>query len=718
MLNKENSISISKAAVIYFILGIVWIFFSDFILYSIFEKAANDFVLWEISKGIAFIFVTTLIFYFILKSFSNKLKLSNAELKKANNLYKALIEQSTEGVFRFELKTPVSTYLPVNKQIELYYNESVLAECNNALAKMYGYSAAEEMIGATLDDFIPSSIPRSAVYLKAFVESNYKLADLESQEKDKSGNKKYFLNNLLGIIEDGRLTRIWGAQRDITKIKEAEEAKKQSEDLYRTVVESMAEGLLITDIDDKILFANKRMCGITGYQINEIVGKKGYEILLEPADRKLILEKNKLRLLNTADTYEIQMKKKDGSKWWARISGTPYKNSKGDIIGTLGVLNDITEFKLAQKLVRESEDRYRSVVEQVNEVIYQTDSVGKLIFVNNYWTQLTEYKINETIGRTIIDFFDEEDRKKIYKEIISIIFNKKEIATAEAKIKTKSGGLKWVEINAHLTREDNNIIGISGTITYIHERKLAEEELVKAKERAEESDRLKSVFLAQISHEVRTPLNVVLNYNSIVSDLVREKLPGELNSELKAIENGSKRLLRTIDLILNMSLIQTGNYNVHLEKIDLNDLLLRLINEFYSIAKDKHLELKFDSGSIESFILGDEYTLAQTFQNLIDNAIKYTERGRVEVKIYNPGNGKINIDVKDSGIGISEEYIPNLFKPFSQEEEGYSRKFEGNGLGLALTKKYIELNNAEIKVNSKKGEGSTFTVVLNKFVTA
>jgi len=119
MLNKENSISISKAAVIYFILGIVWIFFSDFILYSIFEKAANDFVLWEISKGIAFIFVTTLIFYFILKSFSNKLKLSNAELKKANNLYKALIEQSTEGVFRFELKTPVSTYLPVNKQIEL-----------------------------------------------------------------------------------------------------------------------------------------------------------------------------------------------------------------------------------------------------------------------------------------------------------------------------------------------------------------------------------------------------------------------------------------------------------------------------------------------------------------------------------------------------------------------------------------------------------------------
>jgi PAS domain S-box-containing protein len=480
----------------------------------------------------------------------------------------------------------------------------------------------------------------------------------------------------------------------------------------------MAEGLLITDADDKILFANKRMGEITGYQINEMIDRKGYEILLEPKDRKLILEKNKQRLSNNSDTYEMQMRRKDGTKWWVRISGTPYKNSKGKIIGTLGVLNDITEFKVAQQLVRESEDRYRSVVEQVNEVIYQTDSVGKLIFVNNYWTQLTEHKINESIGKAIIDFFNEEDQKIISKEIISIIFNKKESAKTEAKIKTKSGGLKWVEINAHLTREQNKIIGISGTVTDIHERKLAEEELVKAKEKAEESDRLKSVFLAQVSHEVRTPLNVVLNYNSIISEVIQEKLPGELDSELNAIDNGGKRLLRTIDLILNMSLIQTGNYNITFEKVDLKDLLLRLVNEFNSLAKEKNLEFIFDPGNNESLIHGDEYTLAQTFQNLIDNAIKYTERGRIEVKIRNDGNGKIIVDVKDTGIGISKEYIPNLFKPFSQEEEGYSRKFEGNGRGLALTKKYIELNNAEIQVNSKKGEGSTFTVILNKFLVS
>ncbi|RPI71816.1 MAG: PAS domain-containing sensor histidine kinase, partial [Ignavibacteriales bacterium] len=665
-------------------------------------------------KGFIFILVTSVIIYFIFRSYSIKLNQFKYEVKKTSNLYKALMEQSTEGVFRLDFNKPVPVSLPPDEQIKLIYKYAFFAECNDAMAKMYGFTNAKEMLGVKPDAFLPVSDPNSAEYLKTFIQGNYRMIDVESHENDKSGNTKYFLNNLLGIIEDGNVIRIWGAQRDISKIKEAEEAKRESETLYKTVVESMAEGLLITDIDDKILFANKRMSEITGYPVNEMIGKKGYDILLEPKDRKIILEKNKLRLNNSSDTYEIQMRKKDGTKWWSRISGTPFKSSKGEVIGTLGVLNDITEFKRAQKLVRESEDRYRSVVEQVNEVIYQTDSVGKFIFVNNFWTQLTEYKINETIGRPLIDFVNGEDQKLIYNVINSVIFHKKESAKAEAKIKIKSGGLKWVEINAHLTRENNKIIGISGTINDIHERKLADAELVKAKERAEESDRLKSVFLAQVSHEVRTPLNVVLNYNSIISDVIQEKLPGELDSELKAIDNGGKRLLRTIDLILNMSLIQTGNYNVNLEKIDLKDLLTRLVNEFSSLAKEKQIELKFSPNLQESFILGDEYTLAQTFQNLLDNAIKYTEKGSIEIKISDGGNEKISVDIIDTGIGISEKYIPNLFKPFSQEEEGYSRKFEGNGLGLALTKKYIELNNAEIKVNSKKGEGSVFTILLNK----
>ncbi len=714
MKKNENKISPFRFVIIYSAIALLWIILSDLFLFDLLNKTSNEIFIGEIIKGFLFILITSLILFYILKNYSKRLNEKNIELSRANSLYTALIEQSAEGVFRFEATKPVPTSLPADKQIELYYQDTFLAECNNAMAKMYGYSKAEEIIGLKLNDFIPQNLSHSIEYLKAFVKSGYKIVDLETQENDKFGNKKYFLNNLLGIIEDGKLRRIWGAQRDITKIKEAEEARIESEELYRTVVEGMAEGLLITDVNDKILYANSSMSEISGFKINEMIGKKGYEIFFDPKERDIILEKNKLRLSSKADTYEILMRRKNGSKFWVRISGTPYKNSRGEIIGTLGVINDITQFKLAQKMLKESEAKYRSVVEQVNEIIYITDANGKLIFVNRYWTQLTGHKINECIGKPIIDFIYKEDQKKTSDQIISIVFNKKESAKTQARLITKNSGLNWIEINAHLTRENNKIVGISGTITDIHDRKLAEEELIKSKEKAEESDRLKSVFLAQVSHEVRTPLNVILNYNTIISEHLQDRLPGELDSELNAVQNGGKRLLRTIDLILNMSLIQTGNYKVNFEKIVLSDLLLKLVNEFKSLAKEKDLILNFNPSNEESIILGDEYTLAQTFQNLLDNAIKYTNKGRVEVRIYRNGNGKINVDITDTGIGISQEYIPNLFKPFSQEEEGYSRKFEGNGLGLALTKKYIELNNADIIVKSKKGDGTTFTVILNR----
>jgi signal transduction histidine kinase len=262
---------------------------------------------------------------------------------------------------------------------------------------------------------------------------------------------------------------------------------------------------------------------------------------------------------------------------------------------------------------------------------------------------------------------------------------------------------------------DNVIIGTSGTISDVHERKLAEEELIKAKEKAEESDRLKSIFLAQVSHEIRTPLNIILSYNSLIQDEVRKKLGYALTSEFQTIENGGKRLMRTMDLILNMSMIQSGNYEVKFEKVDLSLLLQKLIRESNSLAQEKKLKLCFYNNSANSKIFADEYTITQAFQNIIDNAIKYTNSGKVEITIYENGGESLLVDITDTGIGISNEYMPKLYTPFSQEEIGYSRKFEGNGLGLALTRKYFELNKADINVKSKKGEGTTFTISLKLF---
>jgi signal transduction histidine kinase len=319
------------------------------------------------------------------------------------------------------------------------------------------------------------------------------------------------------------------------------------------------------------------------------------------------------------------------------------------------------------------------------------------------------------MNKNFEDFTFSEDKEKVKNNFTTILKGGRYFERVTARIIKKDKGIRWVEINSHLMKKSGKIKGITGSITDIHERKLAEEELIKAKEKAEESDRLKSIFLAQVSHEIRTPLNIIISYNSLLQEEMNKIQDGLMASEFQAIENGSRRLLRTIDLILNMSMLQSGSYDINLEKLDLDYLLTKLIYEFKSLLKEKSLELVYKNEINDSRIIADEYTLTEAFQNLIHNAVKYTNAGKVEIRIYNKNDKKVFVDVSDTGIGISEEYFPKLFTPFSQEDHGYSRKFEGNGLGLALTKKYIELNNAEINVISKKGKGTTFTVSLISF---
>jgi signal transduction histidine kinase len=178
------------------------------------------------------------------------------------------------------------------------------------------------------------------------------------------------------------------------------------------------------------------------------------------------------------------------------------------------------------------------------------------------------------------------------------------------------------------------------------------------------------------------------------------------------IENGGKRLIRTIDMVLNMSEIQAGALEISMTEFDIvSEVLTVLMMEFKNQAKVKNLKLDLIVDVDDAIIKGDKYTVAQIFQNLIDNALKYTSKGKVEVVVYRNENNFICVDVKDTGIGISKEFLPDLFIPFSQEDTGYTRRFEGTGLGLSLVSKYIEINNAEIFVQSEKGEGTTFTVL-------
>ena len=246
---------------------------------------------------------------------------------------------------------------------------------------------------------------------------------------------------------------------------------------------------------------------------------------------------------------------------------------------------------------------------------------------------------------------------------------------------------------------------------YQEQLEIWQKELIAAKKIAEKSDRLKSEFLAQMSHEIRTPINSIRTFSYLLKESLAEKVEPDLKEAFSIIDRGGKRLIRTIDSILNMSQIQVGSFETRIEKLNMIDLLQGLYLEFKQSIEDKGLIFNMIFNCKKPFVEADEYTSTQIFANLIDNAFKYTPSGKIVVTVYNSDENQLVVSIEDTGIGISEEKLETVFHPFSQEESGYTRKYEGVGLGLALVKKYCELNNAVIRVKSKKGTGTTFTVI-------
>jgi PAS domain S-box-containing protein len=268
-----------------------------------------------------------------------------------------------------------------------------------------------------------------------------------------------------------------------------------------------------------------------------------------------------------------------------------------------------------------------------------------------------------------------------------------------------------------------NRIEISGAmylqaiVRDITEKKKMISELIEAKEKAELSDKLKSEFLAQMSHEIRTPLNAIVGNADYLNDVFGEKMDANTRDCFTSINLASERMIRTVDLILNVAELQTSGYKPHLVNVDLNSGVLKaLYLEHQLSAKQKGLEFIYTCEEKDTKVIADESSTIQIFANLIDNAIKYTKKGKVEILLGKNNMGKIIVEVKDTGIGISKEFLPRIFEPFTQEDQGFTRSFEGNGLGLVLTKGYCELNNAIIEVESEKNVGSTFRVIFNKKV--
>jgi PAS domain S-box-containing protein len=373
---------------------------------------------------------------------------------------------------------------------------------------------------------------------------------------------------------------------------------------------------------------------------------------------------------------------------------------------------EINERKKVETNLRKTEEMFKLFFENAPIGMIIISKSGKIVKTNKAFCFTVGYDEFELVGMHIKEFFNDNSARKSKSTYNMIMEN--ESLDLESKMTKKDGRkisaiVKTIRINDEEGEQINTLLQVLD-ITQI---KLAEAELVKALEKAKESDRLKSAFLAQMSHEIRTPLNVILPSIPILADEVGNK-DSEIVTILNAVANASKRLQRTIDMILSMSAVQSGNYKANFEIFNLAEEIENLIMEFKPITMEKGLNLYFKNTSRSSDISADRYTIGQVFQNLIGNAVKYTPTGYVSVSVEDKGDDKVVVKITDTGIGISEKYLKNLFAPFSQEDSGQTRKYEGNGLGLALVKEYVTLNKGRISVQSEKNKGSVFTVIFDK----
>lgn len=607
--------------------------------------------------------------------------------------------KESEEHFRNIVNTAEAAYFRIN-------SNGLYDDVNHAWLKMHKYSSADEIIGK---HFVVTQTENDSEKAKNIVNELLKgkpIATGEFSRKCKDGSVGYHTFSVNPVIEKGVIVGIEGFLIDITEQKKTLEALKTSQERYRILIETMNEGVILVDIRDEIQFINRSACDIFGYEPEELIGKISYETIIADEDRNIIIEKNLLRLASVSDSYEIRGLKKSGEVIWLNVNGAPVKDKTGEIVGSVGIMIDIT----AKKHAEEELKKLSRAVEQSPASIIITDINGTIEYVNPKFVSITGYMPEEVIGSNPRILKSGKTPKNEYVDLWRSILTGKDWI-GEFQNKKKNGELYWESaFISPVKNTDGKITHFLAIKEDITEKKQKEIELIHAKEKAEESERLKSSFLANMSHELRTPMVGILGFAELMKDMADNP---ELKDFSENIIKSGKRLLETLNLILDLSRIEAGRIDIKSSEVDIVQIVREVYENYIIEAERKNLQIHFKTSEEQIICKLDERMLWESVSNLINNAIKYTKAGEVKVTVQTNKNKSIAfIKIKDTGIGIPDESLNTIFEEFRQVSEGYSRGFEGTGLGLTITKNFIEKNGGKIKVESEIGLGSLFTIEL------
>jgi len=366
----------------------------------------------------------------------------------------------------------------------------------------------------------------------------------------------------------------------------------------------------------------------------------------------------------------------------------------------------------AQDLLHIEQDRLRILIDSLPDQIYFKDRASRFMIANKEVAKVTgAASPGDVIGKTDFDFFPQQLSARYFEKEQELMSRSEPLIDFEEPIIQADGKPGWVLTNKiPICNHDGEVIGLVGIGRDVTEARKAHGELVAAKDAAEQASRLKDYFIANLSHEIRTPLNAIIGFTELLKEEVSGYLPDAGEQYFPVINSAGLRLMRTIDLILNLSRLQSGMYSTRQEKVDLDRIIHNLVKEYSLVAAKKGVTLEYQRDTDLTLLETDDYCVTQSISNLIDNALKYTDRGQVNVRLYQENKESVIVEVKDTGIGITDEYLKKIFEPFTQEDNSFTRSYEGIGLGLAISKQLLEAVGGRIGVTSVKNQGSTFSI--------
>ena len=504
----------------------------------------------------------------------------------------------------------------------------------------------------------------------------------------------------------------------------------ESKALYTSLVNHMPAGVFRKTKDGRYVYVNQRFCELKGLTEEEILGKDPQELaayeaqkdksggyLTEPVQRTMvkqgtdhhewILRHGMPIVVEEAYTH------RDGHVDYFQVVKTPILDPQGNVIGSQGMQFDITQHKRTEEALLAEQYLLNAFMDNTPDLVYFKDAESRIIRFNKAYLRAQRATDERAIlGKTDFDFFTAEHAKEAFEDEQSIMRTGEPLINIEEKETWQDGRVTWsLTSKFPLRNKEGLITGTFGVSRDITAQKLLEQELIAAKLKAEESDRLKTAFLHNISHEIRTPMNAIMGFSGFLSD-------PDMSEEQKThfaqvIQQSSQQLLSIIDDIVRIATIEAGQEKLNENELHLNNLLVFLREQFAAKAGVKNLSFEMMPGLDDdrSLIIADETKLMQILSNLLENAIKFTREGQVLVG-YTLKHGQLEFFVKDTGIGIPESMHETIFNRFSQVESSISRQFGGSGLGLSISKAYVDLQGGKIWVESEPGEGSSFYFTL------